>query len=98
MQCVAIRSNQSVYTGSDPYRISTYSEDHVAKKSPNKIIDSLAARGITLHTDGERIWPEPKASLAPEDHAAIDKHRGELLEHLTPEKPAPTTKEPDAVS
>lgn len=68
----------------------------MAKKSPNKIIDALADRGITLHTDGQRIWPTPKASLTPEDHAAIDKHRVELLEHLKPEKPAPTPKEPDA--
>jgi len=55
------------------------------KSSPAEtLIANLARRGVTLHTDGVRIWPTPKASLHTDEAAAVDKLYGELVAILAP--------------
>ena len=53
------------------------------------LLADLRARGVTLEPRGDRLAVRPASQLTPEDRAALQKHKPEVLALLTP-TPDPT--------
>ena len=64
-----------------------------AEPATGAFVADLSTRGITLRTDGYKIWAEPKSSLTAEEMEYANAHNDELLKLVA--KPAPAPRDPD---
>jgi hypothetical protein len=61
---------------------------HTDQPTPAEFVAALANRGVTLKTDGTRIWATAKGALTSEEYGYAHEHNAQLVALLkTEEKP-----------
>lgn len=56
----------------------------VPDDGPAGFVSTLGARGVTLRTDGQRVWSFPKAALTEDEYRFAAKHNDALVALATP--------------